>query len=100
MPLGSRSARHTVLWYHMRMKSEEKPDSRPPTDYRSMRRKMDTTLARAVIIFLVGVGGTLIALIFGRGPAVGGLLCLSAGAGVFGLIWMILTLMGRWAGED
>jgi hypothetical protein len=82
------------------MKFEEKPNARPPTDYRAMRRRMDSTLARAVVVFLVGVGGTLIALIFGRGPAVGGLLCLFAGAGLFGLIWTILTLMGRWAGED
>ncbi len=32
---------------------------------------MDSTLARAVVVFLVGVGGTLIALIFGRRAGAG-----------------------------
>jgi hypothetical protein len=74
--------------------------SRPPTNYRADRRRLDRNLALAVVIFLVGVGGTLIALIYGNGPALAGLICLLAGAGIFGLIWLILTLMQRWAGED
>ena len=68
--------------------SGEKP--RPPTDTRAFRRKNDRNLALAVVIFLVGVGGALIL----------GLTCLLAGSGIFGLVWMILTLMGRWAGEE
>ncbi len=40
---------------------------RPPTDYRRERRRTDRNLALAVVIFLVGVGGTLIALIYGGG---------------------------------
>jgi hypothetical protein len=74
--------------------------SRPPTDTRSQRRTLDRNLARAVIIFLVGVGGLLIALIYGPGPALLGIGCLFGGAALFGLIWLILTLMQRWAGED
>jgi hypothetical protein len=72
-------------------------DQRPPTDYRRERRKSDRNLALAVVIFLVGVGGTLIALIYGGGAAALGLVCLLAGAGIFGLLWLILTLMERWA---
>ena len=42
---------------------------RPPTDYRATRRKSDPNLALAVVIFLVGVGGTAIVLGYGGGPA-------------------------------
>ena len=70
---------------------------RPPTNYRATRRKSNRNLALAVVIFLVGVGGTAIALVYGGGPAALGLVCLLAGAGLFGLVWLILTLIGRWA---
>jgi hypothetical protein len=76
------------------------PPSHPPTDYRAFRRKTDRNLALAVVIFLVGVGGALIALIYGAGPAVLGITCLLFGAGLFGLVWLILTLMERWAREE
>jgi hypothetical protein len=76
------------------------PDrSRPPTNYRAMRRKTDRDLALAVVICLVGVGGALIALVYGGGAAALGLVCLLGGSGIFGLLWLILTLMGRWAGR-
>jgi|BarGraIncu00421A_1022006.scaffolds.fasta_scaffold81025_2 hypothetical protein len=74
--------------------------SRPPTDTRSQRHTLDRNLAWAVVIFLVGVGGLLIALIYGAGPALLGISCLLGGAALFGLVWLILTLMQRWAGED
>jgi len=73
--------------------------TKPPTDTRALRRRTDRNLALAVVIFLVGVGGALIALIYGSSALILGLTCLLAGSGVFGLVWMILTLMGRWAGE-
>ncbi len=72
---------------------------RPPTDYRGLRRRTDRNLALAVVIFLVGVGGGLIALIYGGGAAVLGIVCLLFGAGLLGLLWLILTLMERWAGQ-
>jgi hypothetical protein len=71
-------------------------NQRPPTDYRRDRRKSDRNLALAVVIFLVGVGGTLIVLVYGGGAAILGVVCLAAGAGLFGLLWLILTLMERW----
>ena len=73
--------------------------ARPPTDYRAIRRKTDRNLALAVVIFLVGVGDALIAFLYGGGPAALGIICLLAGAGIFGLLWLILTLMERWAGQ-
>ncbi|MGC8780025.1 MAG: hypothetical protein ACP5UQ_04080 [Anaerolineae bacterium] len=72
---------------------------RPPTDYRAFRRKNDRNLALAVVIFLVGVGGALIAAIYGSGALILGLTCLLAGSAIFGLLWLILTLMERWAGD-
>ncbi len=78
--------------------TQQQPDrQRPPTDYRGIRRKTDRNLALAVVIFLVGVGGALIAFVYGGGAAALGLVCLLGGAGIFGLLWLILTLMGRWA---
>ncbi len=79
--------------------NEPQPPERPPTDLRGLRSRMDRNLAWAVVIFLVGVGGLLIALIFGAGTAATGVICLLSGAAIFGLLWLILTLMGRWAGE-
>ena len=76
---------------------DKQPKSRPPTDYRANRRKADRDLALAVVIFLVGVGGALIALIYGGGAAMLGGGCLRGGAGLFGLLWLILSLMGRWS---
>jgi hypothetical protein len=76
------------------------PTRRPATDQRALRRRLDRNLAWAVVIFLVGIGGLLIALIYGAGPAALGIACLLGGAGLFGLLWLILTLMERWAKED
>ena len=73
------------------------PPSRPPTDYRAYRRKTDRNLAWAVVLLLVGGGGALIAFVYGGGAAILGVTCLLAGAGMFGLVWLILTLLERWA---
>ena len=78
---------------------ENRP-ARPPTDYRAYRRKTERTLAIAVVVALVGVGGALIALIYGRGAAAFGLVCLLGGSGVFGLLWLLLALMERWANRE
>jgi hypothetical protein len=80
------------------MNSQETP--RPPTDYRAYRRKTDRNLAWAVVIFLVGVGGVAIALVYGGGAAILGVTCLLFGAGLFGLVWAVLTLMERWTREE
>jgi hypothetical protein len=74
--------------------------TRPPTDYRAYRRKNERNLAIAVVIALVGVGGALIALIYGGGAAALGLVCLLGGAGIFGLLWLLLSLMERWANRE
>jgi hypothetical protein len=73
------------------------PPVRPPTDYRALRKRNERNLALAVVLVLVGVGGTAIALVYGRGAALLGLTCLLAGSAIFGLLWLILTLIERWA---
>jgi hypothetical protein len=85
---------NTAAEYNVVMKNQQ-----PPTDYRAFRRRMDRNLAIAVVIFLVGVGGTLIALIYGRGAAVLGIICLLAGSALFALVWLLLTLMERWSSQ-
>lgn len=77
--------------------NDSHPEPLPPTDTRAIRRRTDRNLARAVVIMLVGVGGGAIALVYGPGAAALGLVCLLFGAGLFGLLWLILTLMERWA---
>jgi len=42
---------------------------RPPTDYRAYHRKTERNLAIAIVLVLVGVGGALIAAIYGGGAA-------------------------------
>ena len=71
--------------------------ARPPTDYRQRRAREQRQLFLAVIAFLLVAGTGLIYLIFGPGAAVIGLVCLLAGVGVLLLLWIILTLIERWA---
>ena len=73
-------------------------NSRPPTDTRGERKRLDRNLALAVVVFLVGVGGLAVVLDYGA-YAVLGVACLCAGAAIFGLIWAILTLIERWVGR-
>lgn len=68
-----------------------------PTDRRGTRRREQRRLFWIVVAFLVVVGGAVIALVYGP-PAAGlGLVCLVSGAGVIGLLWLILALMERFS---
>ena len=68
-----------------------------PTDLRAQRRREQRRLYWVVAAFLVLVGGAVIALVYGPSAAVLGLACLLVGAGVLGLLWLLLTLMERLA---
>jgi len=70
-----------------------------PTDLRAQRRREQRRLFWIVIVFLVVGGSIAIALIYGPQAAALGLGCLLAGAGVLGLLWLILLLMERLAGR-
>jgi len=69
-------------------------------DLRAWRRKEDRQLALVIILFLVVVGGVTIGLVYGWGVALTGALCLLAGAGIFGLLWLMLSLIERWLGQE
>lgn len=71
--------------------------TRPPTDYRAMRRRDDRALFLAVIAVLLVVGGGLIYILYGTGALITGLACLIFGVGILLLLWLIMTGIERWA---
>lgn len=72
-------------------------DSRPPTDYRQLRRRQQRDLFLVVILFLLFVGGGLIYLVYGRGALITGLTCLLVGCGLMITLWLVLSGIERWA---
>jgi membrane protein implicated in regulation of membrane protease activity len=61
------------------------------------------TYARLVIggfLILLVVGGGLVWLLYGRAAALTAVACLLIPAGLLGLLWLILTLLELWVGED
>jgi fatty acid desaturase len=77
--------------------SPSKPTNQP-TNPRAQRQREQRRLFWIVVFFLVVVGSVTIALVYGPSAAVLGLTCLLAGAGVLGLMWLILLLIERFAG--
>lgn len=73
-------------------------DERKPTDLRTRRQREQRRLFWIVVIFLVIGGGAAITFAYGSRAVVLGVTCLLAGAGVLGLLWLILLLIDRWAG--
>jgi hypothetical protein len=77
------------------------PDKpRPLIDLRAFRRREDRRLAFVIMAFLVVVGGLAIGVVYGWTTAGTGVICLVIGAGVFGLLWLILVLIERWLGHE
>jgi hypothetical protein len=68
-----------------------------PTDRRARRRAEQRRLLWAVLLFLVVGGGLAIALAYGSRAVVLGVICLLAGAGILGLLWLILLIIERLA---
>ena len=73
---------------------------RPPTDMRAQRRREDRRLVVVAMACLVVVGGVAIGIVYGWQTAVLGAVCLLGGATVIGLLWLILSLVERWAGRE
>ena len=72
----------------------------PVTDLRALRRKDERRLIVIIAIFLVVVGGIVIGLVYGWQQAAMGGACLLVGAAVLGLLWLILSLVERWANRE
>jgi hypothetical protein len=68
-----------------------------PTDRRAQRRAEQRRLLWAVLLFLVVGGGLAIALAYGSRAIVLGVACLLAGAGILGVLWLILLIIERLA---
>jgi hypothetical protein len=71
--------------------------SRPPTDYRGLRRRNELWLLMAAIVLLVVVGGGLIGLIFGWSQLVSAVPCLLAGSALIAGLYFLFVLMERWS---
>jgi len=77
------------------------PDRRRSiADLRAFRRREDRRLVVVIMLFLVIVGGVAIGLVYGWSTAATGVICLVAGAAVFGSLWLILLLVEWWARRE
>jgi len=74
--------------------------SHPQADLRALRRHQARQLVIVVMTFLVVVGGAAIGLVYGWQTAVLSAVWLLGGAAVIGLLWLILSLVERWAGRE
>ena len=66
-----------------------------PTDMRAYRRRTERRLVVAIIFALVLIGSVVIGLVYGWPSVFTGLLCLLPGAGIFLLLWIVLTIIER-----
>lgn len=64
------------------------------------RRQTYTRLIAGGLLILLGVGGGLVWVIYGRSAAITAVACLLGAAGIFGLLWLILTLLELWVKEE
>jgi fatty acid desaturase len=76
------------------------PTPRPPTDLRAQRRDINRRLLGLVLFVLVVVGSALIAAFYGLNAALVAMACLVSGALVIGLLWLVFTLIEKWAGAE
>jgi hypothetical protein len=69
-------------------------------DSQRHRQQTQSRLVFGGLLILLVVGGGLVWLIYGHAAALTTVLCLSAAAGVLGLLWLILALLDRWVKGD
>jgi hypothetical protein len=74
--------------------------SRPPTDTRKQQREFGRSLLWMTLGVLIIGGFLLLAAAYGTGEALIGAICLLGGGGMILLLWLILTLIGKWVGQD
>jgi len=83
------------------MSAQDSGTPQQSRDLAAHRRQTERRLLAGFFVILLGIGGGLIAWNYGWGGLAGGLLgiaaCTLALAGLAGLLWLFLTLAGRWA---
>ncbi len=77
------------------MSNDNKP--KPPTNYRAIRGVTERNLliGFGIIVFTVGLG--LIGLFYGGGAFLGGLSCVFLGAGLIGVIALVMIGLGKFS---
>lgn len=76
---------------------KKRADSFDPSRH---RQQTQTRLVLGGLLVLLGIGGVLVWLLYGGAAAVTAVACLLGGAGILGLLWLILTLLELWVKED
>ena len=69
-------------------------------DFRRHTRQTQVRLLLGGLVILVVVGGGLIWAFYGRSAALAALGCIFGAVGLFGLLWLILWVLGRFVAED
>ena len=59
-----------------------------------------TRLVLIGLLLLLGVGGGLVWWLYGGSAAAVAVACLLGGAGIFGVLWLILTLLELWVKDE
>lgn len=75
-------------------------EPRPPTDYQKIRKDFNRRALWLVVACLLFIGVPLIAIAYGPTAAITSAVCLLGGVGLILLIWLILSLIGKWAGDE
>ena len=73
--------------------------NRKPFSPRQFARSTEMRLFLAFALLLYGVGGGLIWLFYGLPAMLLGAACVTGGLGMIGLLYGLVSLVGRWAGE-
>ncbi|MBP7964752.1 MAG: hypothetical protein KBG20_21460 [Caldilineaceae bacterium] len=73
--------------------------NRKPFSPRRYARNLDLRLFLGFALLLYTVGGGLIWLFYGLPAMLLGAVCITGGLGMIGLLYGLVSLVGRWAGE-
>ncbi len=76
---------------------EEPGPRHEPTDMRRFQRGTEIRLVVAIVVFLTLIGNGLVWLFFGRDVALPSLICSVFGVLLFGGLYLLMTLAGKWS---